>query len=188
MLVMWVIVPLFFLLIYLEFVIVLYRYATSSLKMVIALIIHPVVTEIFVTIMRLDKGKGTRNHPFYDHLDSFGVELCMCLFKRFLFVNTDSVGETVLLVVLSGFEEVFMRATLESREVLVRKLTGKKPLSEEELKSKRIVSITCTYNEYICTYHIFILIVLVVCHYLKCHSRTKLYYCRCSNDDFLLQE
>ena len=147
---MWVyVVPIFFLLTYTQVAITIYRGASTAIKVMIALIIHPLISEISVGLMRLDKGKGTRNHPFYDHLDTLAIELTMCLLKRFLFVNTDSVGETVLLVVLSGFEEVFMRATLESREVLVRKLTGKKPLSEEELKSKRIVSITCTYNEYI---------------------------------------
>ena len=135
--------------IYLLGTIVIYRKVPAAVKAVIALFIHPLISEISVGVMRLDKGKGTRGHPFYDHLDTFLIELTMCLFKRFLFVNTDSVGETVLLVVLSGFEEVFMRATLESREVLVRKLTGKNPISEEELKSKRIVSITCTSNVYI---------------------------------------
>ena len=134
---------------YLLVTITIYRSVPAAVKAVIALFIHPLISEISVGLMRLDKGKGTRNHPFYDHLDTLVIELTMCLFKRFLFVNTDSVGETVLLVVLSGFEEVFMRATLESREVLVRKLTGKKPLSEEELTSKRIVSSTCTCNEYI---------------------------------------
>ena len=177
-----------FCMVYLEYGIVWYRNASPVVKAVIALLIHPIISEVFVSLMRLNKGSGTRKHPFYDHLDSFCAELVMCLFKRFLFVNTDSVGETVLLVVLSGFEEVFMRATLESKEAFIRKLTGKRPLSEEELKSKRIVSIPCTDYACICLSYIFTLIVLVVCHYLKFHSRTKLDYCRCSNDDFLLQE
>ena len=136
---------------YLLVTITIYRSVPAAVKALIALFIHPLISEISVGLMRLDKGKGTRNHPFYDHLESLVIELTMCLFKRFLFVNTDSVGETVLLVVLSGFEEVFMRATLESREVLVRKLTGKNPLSEEELKSKRIVSMTR-----ICNVHIYL--------------------------------
>ena len=139
---------------YLLVIMTIYRSVPAAVKAVIALFIHPLISEISVGLMRLDKGKGTRNHPFYDHLDTLAIELTMCLFKRFLFVNTDSVGETVLLVVLSGFEEVFMRATLESREVLVRKLTGKRPLSEEELKSKRIVSIPCTDYAYIYLSHI----------------------------------
>ena len=121
------------------FTIVLYRKSSPVWKAIITLFIHPVVSEFFVAFMRLEKGSGRRRHPFYDHLDAFALELSMCLFKRFLFVNADSVEQSILLVVLSGFEEVTMRATLESREVLIRKLTRKRSLSPNELRIKRAV-------------------------------------------------
>ena len=53
---------------YIYFTMMLYRAAGHFLKIVIALIIHPLIAEITSSTLKLDVGDGKNRHPFYDHL------------------------------------------------------------------------------------------------------------------------
>ena len=70
-------------------------------------------------------------------MNSLGAECILNLFRRFLFNEAGSTNLTLMLVVLTGFQEILIRSTMERKEVVLRKIMGKPPLSEEILILKR---------------------------------------------------
>ena len=122
---------------YITSTIIWYRDSSPVVQAVIALLLHPIITEIITSFLKLDSEKGRHNHLFYDHLHFFILECTLNLFRRFLFVNTGDSTVTVVLVILSGIEEVIIRSTFEQKEYYVRKFLGKKQLTKEELDEKR---------------------------------------------------
>ena len=122
---------------YTLFTIEIYRQSNSLGKSLIALILHPILTEITGTILKISIGSGKSIHPFYDHLHTFTFETILNLYRRFLFVNTGDLGVQIILIIASGVEEVITRSTVQWREEVFRKLLHKPISSEEELIEKR---------------------------------------------------
>ena len=117
--------------------ILLFRNASPLGKSMIALVIYPILVELFGTFLKSTAGTGKRIHPFYDHLLFFIYDAITNLFRRFLFNSSGSIEMTVILVILSGIEEVLVRSSVEWREIFFRKLTAARPLSAAEIREKR---------------------------------------------------
>ena len=107
----------------------------------IALVVHPLFVEAVMTAIKFGEGlhiiHKIQSHPFYIHIMLFSFEATLNLFRRFLFNDTSDVNITLLLVILSGFQEVLIRSCMEWKEVNLRKLLGQPALSPNDMVMKR---------------------------------------------------
>ena len=55
-----------------------------------------------------------------------------------MFNSVDNTGLTIILVIISGIQEVLVRSCMEWKEVTARKLLGSKPLAAEQMLQKRM--------------------------------------------------
>ena len=69
--------PMMFCVVYFTVTIIWYRESTSVAQSVIVLLIHPIITEIIGTFLKLNMGNGKHTHIFYDHLSTLSLSLSL---------------------------------------------------------------------------------------------------------------
>jgi hypothetical protein len=143
---------------------IFYRRSGAIMKAVIALVIHPLISDAGLTIMKLHVGFALKRHPFYDHISTTPCEAIFSLLRRFMFTNASDSSTTLVLVVLSGFQEVVSRSLTEKKDSFFRNLFGLQPLTKTELEAKRkFWSYTVTMTSFIELSCIIVSNVMMVC-------------------------
>ena len=116
--------------------ILMYRKSSPLVQGILVILIHPCLCDFQVLFLQVtDDFK--RFHIFYETLGLFTYLPFMNLYRRFLFSNTGDVYVTIALVILSGFEEILLRSTKESRDSYLRKMMRMRQLNKEELCIRR---------------------------------------------------
>ena len=82
---------------YVQILLYSYRISDNIMKLAIALIIHPLLSEFILTLLKSNKGLPeadfsavTAPHPFYEHLDAFPsgkVYMYIYFIKKILFLD-----------------------------------------------------------------------------------------------------